>query len=67
MPDSINRVGDGVFKKCSSLGYLSFPYYLNKLRLYVFEGCALLKQIEIPSKLFNRYLWIDRKSKVNKL
>ena len=51
LPDSIKKLGAGIFGNCKSLQKVKLPSELKELSPYLFAGCSSLKTITMPVKI----------------
>lgn len=51
LPDSIKKLGAGIFGNCKSLQKVKLPSELKELSPYLFAGCSSLKSITMPVKI----------------
>ena len=51
LPDSVKKIGAGVFGNCKSLQKVKLPSELKELSPYLFAGCSSLKAITMPTNL----------------
>lgn len=51
MPDSIEKIGEGVFEDCKKLTKVILSDSLKELPAFTFDGCSKLKTINLPEAL----------------
>ena len=49
IPDSVTKIGYGVFENCSNLKSIIIPNSVTKIQLYAFEGCSSLESIKVAN------------------
>ena len=52
IPETVTRIGEGVFKDCMNLESVNLPKKLTMILSYTFDGCKNLKEITIPSRVY---------------
>ena len=51
MPNSLLKVGEGIFKDCENLEYVKYTSGVSYIPQFCFEGCTKLSYVAIPDNI----------------
>ena len=51
IPDSVTKIGDGAFSRCSGLTSVTIPNSVNSIGANAFDGCSGLTSVIIPNSV----------------
>lgn len=67
LPDSIEKIGSGVFSGCKKLKQINIPANIHYIGESAFYGCTSIKQILIPQESIERFKKMLKKELWDKL
>ncbi|MBR5780697.1 MAG: leucine-rich repeat domain-containing protein, partial [Bacteroidales bacterium] len=57
IPDSVTKIGNGAFSRCSHLKNIDIPESVTEIGDKAFSGCSSLKSIDIPNSVTKIGVW----------